>query len=422
MKKLKVMALLVILLSTFLYSNTSYAERLFIDVDEKHPHYAEVKYLYDLGLVDSSLSAFYGIDGDAMRKDVIVMLGKALGLDGTKRKTSFKDVPKNHYASGYIQSAVDAGIVGGYPDGTFRSNDKLNRGHLSVFIERAYRQSLPNGGQIEFKDIRQTHTAYESVKKIAAANITAGYPDGTFKPEVTLSRKHLTTIMYRTMQFLGKEAPEVANKVYSRDDLQSYLNGKYQVLQTKLINVNFSIKISENDIESTHYDYLVELGFDSAGFEQTMNAHLRSMRNAGTAEQDVALARKQLNDFLEKMAMDIIQKTPQKKILAQTYDSGYLYPNLKLGRNYRTDYSWTNYEPIQMKHQWPGNQPADYGQVMSILSDPSDPKVIQYSKEEKDRWYYISEYSSLKYGDFKITNFDWRVYLNGSYNDPKYHY
>lgn len=44
------------------------------------------------------------------RAKSIVEIGNLLGLDGTQRITQFKDVPKSHYASGYIQSAVDKGL------------------------------------------------------------------------------------------------------------------------------------------------------------------------------------------------------------------------------------------------------------------------------------------------------------------------
>ena len=39
------------------------------------------------------------------------MIGRANGLDGTQRETSFPDVGKDSYASGYIQSAVEKGII-----------------------------------------------------------------------------------------------------------------------------------------------------------------------------------------------------------------------------------------------------------------------------------------------------------------------
>ncbi|MFA1738574.1 hypothetical protein [Lysinibacillus fusiformis] len=44
------------------------------------------------------------------RAESIVEIGNLLGVDWTQRVTQFKEVPKSHYASGYIQSAVDKGL------------------------------------------------------------------------------------------------------------------------------------------------------------------------------------------------------------------------------------------------------------------------------------------------------------------------
>ncbi|MGG2112884.1 S-layer homology domain-containing protein [Lysinibacillus pakistanensis] len=85
-----------------------------------------------------SFNAFEAKASDKLsnRAEAIVEIGKLLGLDGTQKETQFKDVPKSHYASGYIQSAVDKGIINGYPDGTFKPNDKLTQAHLKTFISR----------------------------------------------------------------------------------------------------------------------------------------------------------------------------------------------------------------------------------------------------------------------------------------------
>lgn len=136
----------------------------------------------------------------ATREEVAVMIAKAVGLDGTQRKTKFKDVQANHPNSGYIQSAVEAGIINGYPDGTFKPNTELTRGHMAAFIARAY--ELPMGSKT-FKDVPKGHTAYEAVKQLAVAGITIRYEDGTFKPENHLSRAHTAVFIARAMQFEG---------------------------------------------------------------------------------------------------------------------------------------------------------------------------------------------------------------------------
>ncbi|QDQ00165.1 S-layer homology domain-containing protein [Lysinibacillus fusiformis] len=135
------------------------------------------------------------------RAEAIVEIGKLLGLDSTQRETQFKDVPKSHYASGYIQSAVDRGIVSGYPDGTFKPSQELTRAHVAIFISRAFGSKLPTGN-VTFKDVNKDNSAYSAIQQLVAAGITDGYTDGTFKPNNKLTQAHLKTFISRTSSFL----------------------------------------------------------------------------------------------------------------------------------------------------------------------------------------------------------------------------
>ena len=135
------------------------------------------------------------------RAEAIVEIGKILGLDGTQRATKFKDVPKNHYASGYIQSAVDKGIVTGYKDGTFKPNASLTRAHVAIFISRAFGSKLPSS-DVSFRDVKSSNSAYSAIQQLVAAGITSGYPDGTFKPTNKLTKTHLKTFISRTDNYL----------------------------------------------------------------------------------------------------------------------------------------------------------------------------------------------------------------------------
>lgn len=51
-------------------------------------------------------------------------------------KTAFKDLPSNHWATGYINLAVSQGIIKGYPDGTFKpeNNVKVSEA-LTVLVQ-----------------------------------------------------------------------------------------------------------------------------------------------------------------------------------------------------------------------------------------------------------------------------------------------
>lgn len=168
----------------------------FQDVPKTNYNYSDIEYLVDKNVIDPGSK--YNPTATATRMDVILMLAKALKLDNTPKETGFKDVPKSHKYSGYIYTATKAGIINGYPDGTFKPDLKVTRGHMAAFIARAYQ--LPKGTQT-FKDVPKGHTAYEAVKQLAKAGITTGYTDGTFKPENNLSKTHLATFIARAVRY-----------------------------------------------------------------------------------------------------------------------------------------------------------------------------------------------------------------------------
>jgi len=50
--------------------------------------------------------------------------------------TPFKDVPPNHWAAGLVEKARSLGLVQGYPDGTFRGNERVTRYELAAILAR----------------------------------------------------------------------------------------------------------------------------------------------------------------------------------------------------------------------------------------------------------------------------------------------
>ena len=199
MKKLLSSIVVFVLVLAFALPIKTNAAQVFSDVPTSHPNYNDITYLLDKGVI--SKSSKYGVTDVVTREDVAVMVAKAVGVEGKQSVTKFKDVPQSNKNSGYIQSAAELGIINGYDDGTFKPNAKVTRGHMAAFIARAF--VLPDGSKT-FKDVPVGHTAYEAVKQLAAAGITTGYNDGTFKPQDNLTRAHISAFLARAMQYAEK--------------------------------------------------------------------------------------------------------------------------------------------------------------------------------------------------------------------------
>lgn len=194
MKKLVMFMLALVLLLSLAPFNQAEAAG-YSDVPNTHRFYDDITYLYEKGVVGTS--SRYGVDTPITRESAAIMIAKALGLDGKQTSTPFKDVPSSSTASGYINSAVKAGVISGYPDGTYRPKGIVNRAEMAIFISRAF--SLTTESTKTFKDISPTMKAYPFIKRIIHANITVGNTDGTYRPNDTITKGQLSAFLSRAM-------------------------------------------------------------------------------------------------------------------------------------------------------------------------------------------------------------------------------
>ena len=187
-------------------SSTSAA--VFHDVPAGHRFFNEINYLYNFSVISGYENGNFGPDDKVTRAAAAAMIGRALDLDGQQRATNFTDVKSSSFASGYIASAAERGIIMGYSDGTFRPNAVLTRGQMAILIARAF--ELSDTSSIRFTDVTSSNSSfYDSIYKIVEAGITNGYPDGTFKSDVHMTRAQFSAFLTRALNDDFKVSPPV---------------------------------------------------------------------------------------------------------------------------------------------------------------------------------------------------------------------
>lgn len=134
-------------------------------------------------------------ESNITRGEAAILIGKSLGLNGTQRPTSFKDVTDNVSSSGYIQSLADAGITNGFKDGSFRPGQLVTRAEMAILISKAYKINTASTSTL--KDINPSITGYEYINGVAASGIAGGYEDGTFRPHTHMNRAQFATFLAR---------------------------------------------------------------------------------------------------------------------------------------------------------------------------------------------------------------------------------
>lgn len=195
-KKIVVYQMIVVLvLSLFIPFQKAQAASL---TDIPASSQAEINYLIQKGIISGYPDHTFKPNNKVTREEVAVMIGIALNLNGEKRKTKFSDVNPNSFGSGYIAAAVDRGIISGHTDGTFRPKDYITRGHIAIILERAFK--LTGKDLAVFKDVPFSNkNLYSAVDALFSNGITVGSGNGIFNPNEEINRAAFSVLVARSM-------------------------------------------------------------------------------------------------------------------------------------------------------------------------------------------------------------------------------
>jgi len=119
-------------------------ENPFADVWETDVYFDDVKYVYQNGLMIGTGDDTFSPDTTLTRAMLVTILWRVAGQPIVDSPVDFFDVPANQWYSDAIAWASANGIVLGYGDGTFGTNDPITREQLATILYR-YEQHLGGG-------------------------------------------------------------------------------------------------------------------------------------------------------------------------------------------------------------------------------------------------------------------------------------
>ena len=111
------------------------------------------------------------------------------------KTNDYTDVNAGDWFNNAISTLSNAGIVTGYNDGTFRPNQPITRGEMAKII--ANFANLKYGGKT-FTDLAG-HWSKSYVELAAGNGWIAGYPDGSFRPDQKITRAETVTMINRVL-------------------------------------------------------------------------------------------------------------------------------------------------------------------------------------------------------------------------------
>jgi hypothetical protein len=113
------------------------------------------------------------------------------------RLVKFADVPENHWALTPIEQLATTGLIEGYPNGTFQPERALSRAELATLLVKSKGIEPPAITEKAFKDVPPSHWAARYVKGALTMGLVKGYPDKTFKPNNKITRTEGVVVLTR---------------------------------------------------------------------------------------------------------------------------------------------------------------------------------------------------------------------------------
>lgn len=185
------------------FANINY---IFSDVIPSHPfsgapnvwYYNQVHSLYNAGITGGFPDGTYQPKSPVTRAQIAIFLLKTLygkNYNPPDASPSFPDT-ETHWAADWIEALKEENLTGGFPDGTYRPEDAITRAQMAVFLLKALNGAAytPSATDPTFTDTAG-HWAANWIEALKQAGITGGYPDGTFRPDNPVSRAEMAVFL-----------------------------------------------------------------------------------------------------------------------------------------------------------------------------------------------------------------------------------
>ncbi|WP_028309777.1 S-layer homology domain-containing protein [Desulfitibacter alkalitolerans] len=103
-----------------------------------------------------------------------------------------------------VERLANLEILQGYPDGTFRPDGSITRAEFAAVAVRALGLDIAaeaSKGMTKFSDVSASHWASGFINVATQQGIIVGYPDGTFKPEANVTHAEALAMIVRLLGY-----------------------------------------------------------------------------------------------------------------------------------------------------------------------------------------------------------------------------
>ncbi|WP_379154505.1 glycosyl hydrolase [Paenibacillus sp. sgz5001063] len=186
------------------------------------------------GVVQGYPDGSFRPDNQVTRAELVSIVNKLFGFSAAA-ETSFADVPAGAWYAKDLSIAKQAGYYKGFPDNKAKADTKVTRQDAAALLAAVFSlQPSADAAPVSFTD-SSTISGYAKESVQALNGTLSGYPDGSFRPDIAITRAEMVSIVERLINRYIKTAGTVTGGTIQGNVL---INHTGAVLKDSVISGN----------------------------------------------------------------------------------------------------------------------------------------------------------------------------------------
>ncbi len=134
----------------------------------------------------------------------------------TLPKGQYHDVPSDFWAEQSITYLSMNDIINGYDQSLFKPNNTITRAEVATMLSKAFNLPIESGNPMA-NDVPNHHWAKEEINAVMKKGFFGGYADGSFRPEKPITRSEIASLFTRAY-----ELKHSGDRSFFKDVSESY--------------------------------------------------------------------------------------------------------------------------------------------------------------------------------------------------------
>ena len=160
----------------------------------------DIALLFSHGIVSGFPDGTFRPNATVTRAQFLKMLMLALNAPMAVYSVPFADVAPGAWYAPYVETAYHMGLVQGVSAKVFAPNSAVSREEMAVILDRALHLNVAHGAPTFTDASAIAPWAAGDVAAVAAAGLVAGFPNGTFAPTAPTTRAEATKVLALVIQ------------------------------------------------------------------------------------------------------------------------------------------------------------------------------------------------------------------------------